>query len=279
MSETFLVLGATGKTGRRVADRLREAGKTVRAASRSGETRFDWQDESTWAAALDGVHAVYLVAPTVPSQAWAVVPPFVRQAVAAGVRRLVLLSARGIDAAGDEKFLTSERAVRDSGAEWTILRPTWFAQNFSEAFFLPQILEGVLAVPTGEGKEPFIDVEDIADVAVAALTEDDHAGKVYELSGPEALTFGEAAGKIAAVLGREIRFVDLDGEAFLKGSVEAGVPEEHAGVLLGLFTAIRNGFDAHLSTGVRDALGREPRSFDAYARAAAGAGAWAGQAR
>ncbi|WP_346429107.1 hypothetical protein [Streptomyces luteoverticillatus] len=134
-------------------------------------------------------------------------------------------------------------------------------------------------MPTGEGKEPFIDVEDIADVAVAALTEDHHASKVYELSGPEALTFGEAAGKIAAVLGREIRFVDLDGEAFLKGSVEAGVPEEHAGVLLGLFTAIRNGFDAHLSTGVRDALGREPRSFDAYARAAAGAGAWAGQAR
>ncbi|MEU3355952.1 NAD(P)H-binding protein [Streptomyces sp. NPDC037389] len=279
MSETFLVLGATGKTGRRVADRLREAGKTVRAASRSGETRFDWQDESTWAAALAGVHAVYLVAPTVPSQAWQVVPPFVRQAASAGVRRLVLLSARGIDAAGDDKFLTSEHAVQGSGVEWTILRPTWFAQNFSEAFFLPQILEGVLAVPTGEGKEPFIDVEDIADVAVAALTRDGHSGKVYELSGPEALTFGEAAAKIAAVLGREIRFVDLDGEAFLKGSVEAGVPEEHAGVLLGLFTAIRNGFDTHLSTGVRDALGREPRGFDAYARAAAGAGAWAGQAR
>ncbi|MDT0448188.1 NAD(P)H-binding protein [Streptomyces hesseae] len=279
MSETFLVLGATGKTGRRVADRLREAGKTVRSASRSGETRFDWQDESTWAAALAGVHAVYLVAPTVPSQAWQVVPPFVRQAVAAGVRRLVLLSARGIDAAGDDKFLTSEHAVQGSGLEWTILRPTWFAQNFSEAFFLPQILEGVLAVPTGEGKEPFIDVEDIADVAVAALTQDHHAGKIYELSGPEALTFGEAAAKIAAVLGREIRFVDLDGEAFLKGSIEAGVPEEHAGVLLGLFTAIRNGFDGHLSTGVRDALGREPRSFDAYVRTAAGSGAWAGQAR
>ncbi|MEV4435804.1 NAD(P)H-binding protein [Streptomyces sp. NPDC049585] len=274
MSETFLVVGATGKTGRRVAAALREGGRQVRAASRSSETRFDWQDESTWAPALQGVHGVYLVQPTLPSQAQQLVPRFVERAVAAGVRRLVLLSARGIDAAGDEKLLIPERSVRESGLTWTIVRPTWFAQNFSEAVFLPQILEGVLAAPTGEGKEPFVDADDIADVAVAALTGEGHHGRTYELSGPEALTFGEAAARIGATTGREIHFVDLDDEAFLKSATEAGVPAEHAGILLGLQTAIRNGYDAHLSTGVRDALGREPRSFDAYVRAAAAAGAW-----
>ncbi|WP_308312545.1 NAD(P)H-binding protein [Streptomyces sp. ISL-11] len=276
MSETILVLGATGKTGRRVTARLREAGRDVRPASRSGGTRFDWGDESTWAAALTGAQAVYLVPPTLPSQAQQVVPSFVKRAVSAGVRRLVLLSARGIDAAGDEKLLTSERTVRESGAQWTIVRPAWFAQNFSEAFFLPQILGGVLAVPAGEGREPFVDVDDIADVAVAALTGDGHHGKIYELSGPEALSFAEAAARIGAATGREIRFVDLDSDSFLKGSADAGVPDEHAAILLGLFQAIRNGWDAHLSTGVRDALGRDPRDFDAYVRAAAESGAWAG---
>ncbi|GAA0450199.1 NAD(P)H-binding protein [Streptomyces sp. NPDC046215] len=276
MSETFLVLGGTGKTGRRVVARLQEAGHEVRAAARGGATRFDWQDESTWTAALTGARAVYVIPPTLPSQARQVVPQFVKRAVSAGVRRLVLLSARGIDAAGDEKLLTSERAVQESGAEWTIVRPTWFAQNFSEAFFLPQILEGVLAVPAGDGKEPFVDAEDIADVVAAALTGSGHNGKIYELSGPEALSFAEAAARIGAAAGREIRFIDLEGEAFVQGSVAAGVPEEHAGILLGLFTAIRNGWDAHLSTGVQDALGREPRDFDTYVRGSAETGVWAG---
>ena len=182
--QPVLVLGATGTTGRRVVARLRDAGVAVRAASRQGEVRFDWSDPGSWEPAVAGTARMYLMAP----HELPVDPSFVRLAVEQGVRHIVLLSSRGIEAMGDERLLAAERTVRESGADWTIVRPDWFNQNFDEGFFRPAVLAGELALPLGDLPQAFVDADDIAAVAAAALTEDGHAGQRYELTGPRALS-------------------------------------------------------------------------------------------
>ncbi len=190
--------------------------------------------------------------------------------MAAGVRRVVLLSARE-----EEAVIDGERAVRESRvAEWTVLRPSWFAQNFSEDFFLPSVLAGDVRLSTGDGQEPFIDVEDIADVAVATLTEDGHAGQTYELSGPRLLTFGEVVAEISRAAGREIRYTALDEERFTAELTQAGTDPHFVEVLRRLFAVIRDGGNAHLSDGVQRVLGREPRDIAGYIEATAASGAW-----
>ncbi len=251
-SSTVLVLGATGKTGRRVAGLL---GAAARPASRSSATKFDWSTPDTWEPALAGVTAVYLVPPENP----AVLAEFVPLAVKAGVTRLVLLSMRG--APDDDPF---EAAVQDSGVEWTVLRPTWFMQNFDEDMFAAPVQHGELSVPAGQGIHPFIDVVDIAEVAVAALTQPGHAGQTYELSGPEALSFPEMLARIVAVTGNPVLYTDIapeDHTAFLRG---LGYPDEIAELVTMLLVRIREGGEAHLSDGVRRVLGREPRTFADY---------------
>lgn len=269
----ILVLGATGKTGRRIVPRLRAAGHTVRAASRSGETRFDWTDRATWAPALSGVRALYLVAPEDPEP----VVDFVAQAAAAGVRRFVVLSGRGVDVSG-EAFLPgmwrAERAVAAAGVDWTVVRANNFAQNFSEDYFHAPLLAGSLALPVGATAEPFIDVEDIADVVVALLTEDGHTHRVYELSGPRALTYAEAVAEVAAASGRPMRYEPVTPEQFRAGLTAEGVPEAAAQEFTDLFVFVAEGHLSPLATGVRDVLGREPRDFTEYVKEAAAAGAW-----
>src|SRR5215210_5268087 len=198
-TKATLVLGGTGKTGRRVVERLAARGLPTRVGSRSGEPPFDWEDEATWVPALRDVESVYIsYYPdlAVPGAA-ATVHSFTELAVESGVRRLVLLSGRG-----EEEAQVSEQTVRDSGADWTILRSSWFSQNFSEDYMLEPVLGGEVALPAGNMPEPFVDADDIADVAVAALTEDGHGGRLYELTGPRLLTFAEAVGEIAQAAGR-----------------------------------------------------------------------------
>ncbi|MFD1146364.1 NAD(P)H-binding protein [Saccharothrix hoggarensis] len=263
---TILVIGATGKTGRRVTTALEDRGVAHRPVSRRSAIRFDWADESTWDAALDGVTAVYLVPPAM-TLSDEEVAAFVPRAVAAGVRRIVVLSARGI-MPDDGR----ERAVRESGVDWTILRPTWFSHNFSEDFFLPQVVAGEVVLPAGgDGAHPFIHAQDIADVAVAALTEDGHAGVTYELSGPEALTFAEALALIGDVSGRSARVVDVPAPDFAGLLVDGGLSRAYAEVLTMSLTAIRDGHDAALSDGVPSVLGRDGRTFGDYVKEAAGA--------
>jgi uncharacterized protein YbjT (DUF2867 family) len=263
---TILVIGGTGKTGRRVARRLSTLGLPVRVGSRSGEPPFDWADQSTWAPALRGVTAAYLVYyPDVSAlEAAPAIRAFSRLAVASGVRRLVLLSGRG-----EEEAHAAEHEVRTSGAEWTILRASWFAQNFSEDYLLEPVLSGALALPAEDIAEPFVDAEDVAEVAVAALTEDGHAGQTYELTGPRLLTFTEAAAEITKASGREVRYLAVPPEQYADVLAKAGVPDEYIGLLIGIFTRVLDGRNAHLTDGVRRALGREPRDFSDYARAAA----------
>ena len=272
MSQEILVLGGNGKTGRRVAARLRARDLPVRIGSRSGEPPFDWDDRSTWAPALKGASAAYVS--FYPDLALPGAPEAIRalaeQALAAGCRRLVLLSGRG-----EEEAQRAERVLAESGAEWTVLRCSWFMQNFSEGNFAEPIAAGELALPAGEIPTPFVDVEDIADVAAAALTEDGHAGRVYELTGPRALTHAEVAEEVSRATGRQVRYVPVSLEAFAAALADEGVPPDVVSLLRYLFAVVLVERNAGVADGVRRALGREPRDFAGFARDAARDGAWA----
>jgi uncharacterized protein YbjT (DUF2867 family) len=267
-----LVLGATGKTGRRVIERLRARGVATRAGSRSADPPFDWEDRSTWGPVLEDVRTVYVSYYPDIAIPGAVekVAAFTEQAAAAGVQRLVLLSGRG-----EAEAERAEEAVRASGVpEVTIVRSTWFSQNFDEGFFLDQVLAGELALPAGEVPEPFVDADDIADVAVAALMEDGHAGEIYELTGPRLLTFEDAAREISEASGREIRYVRTSLEEYEAMLVEYEVPEDFIWLTKYLFSEVLDGRNASLADGVQSALGREPKDFADYAREVAATGVW-----
>jgi uncharacterized protein YbjT (DUF2867 family) len=266
-----LVLGGTGKTGRRVAERLVGLGVQTRVASRSLEPPFDWNDDSTWEAVLDEVGAAYIsYAPdlAIPG-ATQTIRKFVDKAVERGVRRLVLLSGRG-----EEEAQRCERIVQNAGVEWTIVRASWFNQNFSEGEFLPMVHDGAITLPAADIPEPFVDVNDIADVAVAALTQDGHDGQVYEVTGPRMLTFADVAREISRAAGREVHFVRIPKEAFAGAIAQSGAPREIAWLLNYLFDTVLDGRNASTGDGVRRALGREPLDFSDYARRIAASGVW-----
>lgn len=268
---TILVLGGTGKTGRRVVERLARRNVPVRIGSRSGTPPFDWEDSATWAPVLQGVEMVYVTYQPdlgAPGAADAI-HAFTELAAASGVRQLVLLSGRG-----EGEARRSEQIVQDSELAWTIVRASWFDQNFSEDFLLESVLGGEVALPVGDVKEPFIDADDIADVVVAALTEEGHAGQVYELTGPRLLTFAEAVAEIAQTSGRDVRFVQVSLEQFNAGLKAAQVPDTVVRLLNYLFTTVLDGRNAFLVDGVQRVLGREPRDFADYARATAATGVW-----
>ncbi|WP_103501510.1 MULTISPECIES: NmrA family NAD(P)-binding protein [Streptomyces] len=263
----IFVIGGTGKTGRRVVERLSALGHQVRVGSRSAEAPFVWEDSSTWEAALGDSRAVYVTYYpdlSFPGAAEAI-GEFAAFAVARGTRRLVLLSGRG-----EEGAVISEDALKASGADWTVIRANWFNQNFNESFFLDPVRSGELALPTADAVEPFIDADDIADVAVAALTDDRHVGKTYELSGPRLLSFHEVAAELSKATGRQITYIPVSVDDYRSALRELGEPEEFAD----LFTLILDGRNASLVHGVEEALGRKPRDFADFAREAAATGVW-----
>lgn len=267
----ILILGGTGKTGRRIAEQLEARGLSVRIGSRSAKPAFDWNDRSTWAPVLEGVRAVYVsYYPdlTIPGAKDAI-EALAKLAVGMDIRRLVLLSGRG-----EEEAQATEAALMALGADLTIVRASWFMQNFSEGAFRDDILAGELALPVGAVSEPFVDVEDITDVAVAALTEDRYIGQTYELTGPRLLTFAEAVGEIAAATGREVRCVQITPEEFRVGIAEAGLPDDLVWLLDELFTHVLDGRNEYLSDGVQRALGRPPRDFSDYVRETVASGIW-----
>ncbi|MGW0563158.1 NAD(P)H-binding protein [Streptomyces sp. NPDC003016] len=274
-NETILVTGATGKTGRRVLRQLREKDVRVRAASRSGEVRFDWAEPATWEPALRDATGMYLVAPDLGSpQAAENIAAFTWQATRAGVRRAVLVSFPDTGGPGHESVLAAERALGEAGLEWTVLRLRWFFQNFSEDFLRDPVLSGEVRLPTGDGQEAFVDAEDIAAVAVASLTGAGHAGQVYELSGPRLMSFADAVADIARTTGRDIRYVPLTPEAYAAEQRAHGVPEEWVQLTVDLYAHVRSGALGTVTDDVEKVLGRRPRDFADYARTAAGEGAW-----
>jgi uncharacterized protein YbjT (DUF2867 family) len=268
---TTLVLGSKGKTGRRVAERLTARGLPVRLGSRSGEPPFDWNDENTWTPVLRDVDSVYITYQpdlAVPGAA-AKLGSFAKLAVYRGARRLVLLSGRN-----EEGALLGEQLVQDSGADWTIVRSSFFAQNFDEGLFLDAVLSGEVAFPAEGVAEPFVDADDLADIAVAALTEDGHTGRLYEVTGPRLLTFPQAVAEIAKASGREIRYVPVSMEQYAAMLTEYQVPADVVQMLTDVFPEVLDGRNAYLTDGVQRALGRPPRDFAEYAREAAATGAW-----
>ncbi|HSV37891.1 MAG TPA: NAD(P)H-binding protein [Nocardioidaceae bacterium] len=269
---TTLITGATGKTGRRVAERLTAMGRATKLGSRSRDVRFDWDDESTWAPALDGCTSAYITfAPDLAFPGAAdTIERFAKTAVEAGTTRLVLLSGRGEEAAQ-----LAEQKVIESGADWTVVRCAFFAQNFSESFWVESVQAGELALP-GNTAEPMVDLEDVADVVVAALTDDRHIGRVYECTGPRLLTFDEAMAEIGAATGRAMSFRDQSPEEFAQDLVAGGLPEADAHGLAYLFVEILDGHNSYLTGGVQAALGREPRDFSDYVRRTADTGVWNG---
>ncbi|MCW5661506.1 MAG: NAD(P)H-binding protein [Burkholderiaceae bacterium] len=271
-----LVLGASGKTGRRVAQRLRALGHPVRLGSRSGAPPFEWTQPDGWPHVLRGATAVYtsyqpdLAAPG----ATQAIGAFTAQAARCGVRRLVLLSGRG-----EPEAQACEQIVRDSGLEFTLLRASWFAQNFSEGHFVDAIVAGAVELPVADIAEPFIDIDDIADAAVAALTDDRHVGRLYEMTGPRLLTFAQAVEEIARATRRPIRYARVAPEAYSASLLAHGVPAQDVALIRHLFTEVLDGRNASLADGVQQSLGRPARDFGAFVRSAASSGVWNVQGR
>jgi uncharacterized protein YbjT (DUF2867 family) len=266
-----LVLGGTGKVGRRVAGRLTARGVPVRIGARSATPAFDWNNPATWSRVLEGAQNVFIsYAPdiAVPGAPQAV-NQFTKQAATAGVERVVLLSGRG-----EEEAEAAERLVRHGPLPWTIVRCSWFAQNFSEDFLLDPILEGQVALPVDTVAEPFVDCDDIAEVAAEALLDDRHAGQLYELTGPRLLTFSDAIQEISRASRRPIRFTTITPEEFAAALSSAGLQRDEVSLVSYLFSTVLDGRNSSLTDGVERALGRPPRDFADYARETAKTGIW-----
>ncbi|MEL7042256.1 MAG: NAD(P)H-binding protein [Pseudomonadota bacterium] len=266
-----LVLGGTGKTGQRVAKRLQAKGREVRVGSRSAVPPFDWDNEKSWDACLKGVRAAYITyAPDLAMPgATDAIRAFVDKARQAGVKRLVLLSGRG-----EPEAQACETVVQESGLEWTIVRASWFYQNFSEGAFIDMVLAGTITLPAGDQVEPFVDVDDIADVAVAAFTEDHHQGQIYEVTGPRLMSMADVAADLSKALGREISYMDVPHDGFVADVANSGAPKDVVWMLDYLFATVLDGRNAHLTDGIQRALGRPPKDFADYAKDVASTGVW-----
>lgn len=266
----ILVIGATGKTGSRVATKLEAKGVSVRRGSRNSATPFDWEAPETWAAALEGVRSAYIT--YFPDLAFpgAVdkLESLCETAKAAGVNHLVLLSGRG-----ETHAKLGEEVIRDSGVDFTIVRAAWFAQNYSEGYLRAPVLAGVLPMPGGDVAEPIIDIDDIADVVVTALTEEGHKGELYEVTGPRLMTFSDMAAELSSAMNRDIQHIPITYDEFHAEIAQAG-----GDFVADVFTAIAretlDGRNAYLCDGVERALGRPPRDFADFARTAAQSGKW-----
>jgi uncharacterized protein YbjT (DUF2867 family) len=266
----ILIIGGAGKTGARVNVRLQACGIATRLVSRSSAIPFDWTGPNTWAAALDGVSMAYVTfQPDLAVEgSTKAIAELSRLARESGLKRVVLLSGRGEPGAQ-----RAEAALQASAVPWTIVRASWFDQNFSEGYLLDGVLAGEIALPAGAVPEPFIDVDDIADVVVAALTHERHAGKVYEVTGPRVLTFAQAVAEIAGAAGRPIRYRQISPDDFA-ASMRPYVPEETVQLLQELFTVVLDGRNSGVMHGVEAALGRPARDFSDYARQSAATGVW-----
>lgn len=265
MSE-FLILGGTGKVGSRVSHVLAASGHEPRVAGRRARTRFDWREESSWAPALEGADGVFVVGPGSATDWSPALSRFLGQAARAGVQHAVLLSARGVEFLPAGVVALVERTLAAGPLPWTILRPTHFSQNFTESMFVPR--NGVIRAPVGDGREPFIDALDIAEVAAAVLTspdDDRYRGTTLALSGPEAVTFAEAAAILSKVAGTHVEFVPQTGDEHVAELRASGTPEGYVRWRTAMLGGIARGEDAYLSDGVPRALGRPARGFEEWA--------------
>lgn len=270
-NDTIAIVGATGKTGLRVMNQLQALGVPVRGLSRHSALPFDWTDRSTWKPALAGVHAAYVTyyPDLAVPQAEEDMTAFVEVAKGQGVEHLVLLSGRG-----EEGAQRAERVVMASGLDWNVVRASWFMQNFSESFMLDGLLGGELVLPEPKALEPFIDVDDIADVAVAALVRQSLRNQLLEITGPALMSFADCVADIARASGRNIQFSSLPVDDYLAVAKADGLPEDIAWLINELFVNVLDGRNAFVTDTVENVLGRPARAFAQYVAAQAGTDVW-----
>lgn len=271
MSKEILVLGGTGKTGKRVAERLLKLNQPVRIGSRQASPKFDWNDQSTWAGALNDISRVYITFQpdiAVPG-AVETIQSFVKMAVKGGVQKLVLLSGRG-----EKEAEQCEQIVMSSGMDWTIVRASWFMQNFSENYLLDSILAGYVALPTNGILEPFVDANDIADVVTISLTSERSTNKIYELTGPRLLSFKQAILEISQASNLSIQYKEVSIEEYVDMLKKHKTPDEFIWLMRYLFTEVLDGRNAHLTKDVELALGRKATDFSSYVKKVVAAGVW-----
>lgn len=270
-NELVLVLGATGKTGRRIVSSLEEQGVPVRLGSRSASPSFDWNNSTNWDECLEGVTKIYInYAPDLAMPgATDAISELARLARSAGVKHLVLLSGRG-----EEEAQACEAIIQASGIDWTIVRASWFNQNFSEGAFVDMVQAGEITLPDVSTPEPFVDVNDIAEVVVVALTQPGHVGELYEVTGPRMLSLAEIAEELSKATGRAIKYTPVPHDAFVQGVAASGAPQDVQWMLDYLFATVLDGRNAYLTDGVQRALGREPKDFADYAKDVASTGLW-----
>ncbi len=270
-NNTVLVIGGTGKTGRKVAQGLVENGVNVRIGSRSSSPSFDWNNSETWDKALEGMDGVYITYQpdlAVPGAVETIIA-LTERAAKHNIKKIVLLSGRG-----EQEAERCEAIVMGSGLNWTIVRADWFNQNFSESFFLDPILSGHVVLPRDEAKIPFIDTDDIADVVVSSFIHEEHNGKIHELTGPRLLTFQEVTEEIAAATGRNIKFSPIDMNGYMDLLKEHHVPEDYLWLIRYLFTEVLDGRNANITNDVEKVLGRKPKDFSTFAKETAANGTW-----
>ena len=267
----ILIIGKNAKTGLRVERRLQALGYTTRGVSRSTTPTFDWQNQHTWRAALTGTESAYvtfypdLAIPTAEQT----IRDFVELAKDVGLRHLVLLSGRGEK--GAER---AEKVLQPSGLEWNVVRASWFMQNFSESFMIEGILNGELMLPAGDITEPFIDIDDIADVAVATLTRPELRNQLFEVSGPRALTFAQCVAEISQATGYSVQYTQIPIDNFIQSLRSQGAPEEMAWLMRELFTVVFDGRNSTPTHGVEEALGRPATDFSTFVNKVMAMGSW-----
>ena len=271
MSEKILVIGSAGKTGSRVFSRLQNNNLDVRPASRTSKMPFDWYDDTSWVNALEEISKVYITFQpdlAMPSSE-AIIFNFAKTAKRAGVEKLVLLSGRG-----EAEAIACENVIRNSGMAWSIVRASFFMQNFSEGFWADGIASKEFVIPQVKLKEPFVDVDDIADVVVEALMDSKHDGKIYELTGPELLSFDEAISKLSLALKSRIQLIQVSMEEYANILKEQQVPGDLIWLITYLFTEVLDGRNESVKNDIELVLNRKPSSFDNYIQKSIKAGVW-----
>lgn len=268
----ILVLGSNGKTGRRVAERLEKIENIeIRLGSRNEKIPFDWEKSETWEKVLQDIDAVYITFQpdlAIPSAADSI-QNFTLLATKSGVQKIVLLSGRG-----EKEAQVCEEIVKTNAENWTIVRASWFNQNFSESIFLDPILAGIVALPRAEALEPFVDADDIADVVTASLLDEKHNGQTYELTGPRLLTFEQIVNEIANATGRNITFQALSLSEYVQMLREYQIPEDFIWLVNYLFEQVLDGRNSNVTSDIEKVLGRKAKDFSAYAKETAETGIW-----
>jgi uncharacterized protein YbjT (DUF2867 family) len=271
MTTPVLIIGKNGKTGSRVNQRLRALGYATCPVSRSTTPSFDWENPATWPSVINGTRSAYVTYQpdlAVPN-AEASIKEFVKVAAENGLEHIVLLSGRG-----EKGAQRAEEVLITSGLSWNIIRCSWFSQNFSESFMLEGIIDGELVLPESDTVEPFVDADDIADVAVAALTEPGHRNRLYELTGPRALTFAQCIKEISNALGRPVKYTAVPIDDCISALGEQGAPTELQWLIRELFTVVFDGRNSKVMPGVEEALSRPPTDFNTYVQKTIETGVW-----